>query len=487
MKLKSIFFYKSNKKKVYDIVKDLVNFINIYIQKNSILNKLFYDLSLILDVPKEILEKRSKQILFRSYEFGKKSFNGNYKLRNIFYDFFFLTIFLIFFLMNSLIYKKNKRKKVDLICENIYTKDDFNRHKYFSNYFNSILLIGYKNLDDKHKKTEFINIRRDFHKFTDFSFVKRIFLFFFVFKIFLYSIFFRINLFSLFRFLIYDFVKYKRLYSEYYGKYYFNFRFYDTNALQNYLFKKNGGLKTSCFQKNLCILSLSCFVYTDIFFSLGKNQGKICNDLGGEIKFFKSVGSFMMENNWFKQKKDLSKIPNIDILIIGINAPWPRGCINNDYHNSYYKKFIPWIKKIANDFPSKKIFYKHHSDFLGDTRETKILSDSNIKIIIGDKSLNSSYAWAFKSKIVLSFASTMIVELLGNNKEAFFIDPDGINNQWYYGIKKISKYKINSYENLKKIINSKITSHHVPKNYRDYFCINSRNTKKKISYCLKKN
>ena len=31
----------------------------------------------------------------------------------------------------------------------------------------------------------------------------------------------------------------------------------------------------------------------------------------------------------------------------------------------------------------------------------------------------------------------MIVELLGNNKEAYFVDPNGINDQWYYGIKKL--------------------------------------------------
>ncbi len=485
MKPQSIFFYKSTKKKVYDIVKDLVNFINVYIKKNQILKKLFYDLSLILNVPKEILEKRSKQILFKSYEFEKKRFNTNYNLINVFYDFIFLICFLIIFLINGLIYKKNKRKKVDLICDNIYTKNDFNRHKYFSNYFNSILLIGYKNLDFKHKKTEFINIRKDFFKYTDFSFTKRIFLIFFIFKIFLYSIFFRMNLIYIFRFLIYDFIKYKRLYSEYDGKYYFNYRFYDTNVLQNYLFKKNGGLKTSCFQKNICTLSLSCFVYSDIFFSLGNYQGEICNKLGGEIKFFKPVGSFVMENNWFKRKKDFSKIPNIDILILGINAPWPRGCINNDYHNSYYKKFLPWIKKISSDFPNKKIFYKHHNDFLGDSRETNILSDSNIEIIIGDKSINSSYAWAFKSKIVLSFASTMIVELLGNNKEAYFIDPDGINDQWYYGINNIKRYRINTYNNLKKIIKRKYKKKNISIKNRNFYCLNSKNTKKNISKYLK--
>ena len=302
------------------------------------------------------------------------------------------------------------------------------------------------------KKISLLNIKKQLLKFTDFSFTKRIELIFFSIKIFLYSIFFRINLFQIFKVLIYDFVKYKKLYSEYRAKYYFNYRFYDTNALQNYLFSKAGGLRTSCFQKNICTLSLSCFVYSDIFFSLGKNQGKICNNLGGEIKSFKPVGSFFMEGKWYKQKKDFSKITNIDILIIGINAPWPRGCINDDFYNSYYKIFLPWIKKISIEFPDQKIVYKHHNNFPGDTRESKLLSGSNIEILVEDKSLNSSYALAFKSKVIISFGSTMIVELLGNNREAYFVDPNGINNQWYYGIKKLEKYKIKNYKTLKEII-----------------------------------
>ncbi len=484
MVLKSIFLYRCNKKDVYEIIKNLTNFIKKYVKKNLIFQNLLSDLSNILNIPKDILEKRSFQIIYKSYEFKDKKFNKNYNFINIFYDFFILSGFLILFLINSFVYKKTSLKKVDLICDNIYTHGDLDQHENFLKYFKSILLIGYKDLNCSNKKTIFINIRKVLFKFIDFNFKKRIHLIFFCLKLFIYSLIFRTNLLSLFKILIYDFVKYKRIYSEYNAKYYFNYRFYDTNILQNYLFKETGGLKTSCFQKNICILSLSCFVYTDVFFSLGKNQGRICNHLGGEIKVFKPVGSFFMEGKWFKQKKDFSKITNTDILIIGVNAPWPRGCINNDFYNSYYNKFVPWIQKISNDFPDKKIIYKHHNNFPGDSREFKILSNSNIKIVIEDSSINSTYAWAYKSKTVISFASTMIVELLGNNKEAYFIDPDGINKQWYYGIKYLEKYKIKSYEELKKIIFKNKTKN-VPLQKRAFYCLNSKNTKKNISSFLK--
>ena len=134
MKIEAIFFYKSKKKKVYEIVKELVDFIDNYIDKNSLLQKLFNDLNFILNVPNIILKKRSKQLLFKSYEFEKKKFNDKYSLTNVFFDFIILFGFLIIFLINSFFYKKNKIKKVDLICENIYTKEDFHQHKSFSKF-----------------------------------------------------------------------------------------------------------------------------------------------------------------------------------------------------------------------------------------------------------------------------------------------------------------------------------------------------------------
>ena len=72
----------------------------------------------------------------------------------------------------------------------------------------------------------------------------------------------------------------------------------------------------------------------------------------------------------------------------------------------------------------------------------------------------------------------MIVELLGNNKEAYFVDPNGINDQWYYGIKKLERYKIKNYKTLKKIIKTN-KNRNVPYKNRSFYCLNSKNTKKK--------
>ena len=141
MKIEAIFFYKSKKKKVYEIVKELVDFIDNYIDKNSLLQKLFNDLNFILNVPNIILKKRSKQLLFKSYEFEKKKFNDKYSLTNVFFDFIILFGFLIIFLINSFFYKKNKIKKSILFVKIFTQKKIFINTKVFQNISNQFFYL----------------------------------------------------------------------------------------------------------------------------------------------------------------------------------------------------------------------------------------------------------------------------------------------------------------------------------------------------------
>ena len=80
----------------------------------------------------------------------------------------------------------------------------------------------------------------------------------------------------------------------------------------------------------------------------------------------------------------------------------------------------------------------------------------------------------------------MIVELLGNGKQAYFIDPGGINYQWFYGINDLEMYKIKTYDSLKKIVasTSDIKNDNNLQNEK-FFCMNSQNTSKIISDFLK--
>ena len=57
------------------------------------------------------------------------------------------------------------------------------------------------------------------------------------------------------------------------------------------------------FSKKSLYITLKLFCLLRYFFSLGKEQGKICNNLGGEIEQFKPVGSFFIESTWLKKKR----------------------------------------------------------------------------------------------------------------------------------------------------------------------------------------
>ncbi len=488
MKLKAILTYASDENDIFKIIKNLTLFIKNYVNENIMFQDMIKKIGLTLDIPKSIIEKRTYQIIFRNYNVEKRKFIFKNNLFYICKDFLIVLGMSTFLLLNYFLKKKKKIEKFDLICDGLSSDIDIYRHKLLSSNFLSTLLLVNKKLSSNNENTKIINTKSEFFNFVslDLSLEKRLSLILLLIKIFFSSIYNGFNFTSIFKFIVYDIIKYKKIYSQYSAKYYFNYKFYDTNPIQNFLFKETGGIKTSCFQKSLCLLPLSCFVYSDIFFSLGKEQGKICNDLGGEIKLFKPVGSFFIESTWLKQRKDLEKIPDIDVLIIGMNVPWKYSMVDEDFKNSYYNKFIPWIKKISEDFPDKKIIYKHHSNFAGDTKEKNLLSQSNVKIIANDDSINSSYAWAFKSKINLSFGSTMILELNGNGKEAFFIDPDGLNQQWLHGIKDLEKYRVRNYETLKKIIeNSNIEKSNSSSQYNSYHCLKSDNTSKVIADILK--
>ena len=178
MNLKLIFKYNNKDKQTYKIVKSLVLFVNKIIKENLIFQNLLSNLSLIFDVPKEILEKRSNQLLFRSYQFEKKKFNKNFNFIYIFWDFITLFFFLIFLLFNNFIYIKRKIRKYDIICDNIHTVSDAEIHQNFSKKFKSVLFFSYSKLNFFKKKIKVVNVNKELLNHIDFQFKKRLLLFF---------------------------------------------------------------------------------------------------------------------------------------------------------------------------------------------------------------------------------------------------------------------------------------------------------------------
>ena len=304
------------------------------------------------------------------------------------------------------------------------------------------------------------------------------------FKIFYISLKKKINFFSIFNLLVYDILKSNHIFSKIKGKFFITQKFYNTSPVFNYYFKKNGGKITSCTQKNILSQSLSLFVFTDIMFTYGKEQGKICNQLGGKIKKFIPAGSLFMETKWCQKKKDLKNVPKSDILILGQNTLYnTRHYNNNNYEKDFYEIYLDWLIKLSNDFPHKKIIYKFHDYPIVDPGVIKKIKNTNINILIKDKSINSSYAYPFRSKLVLSFASSMVVELLGNNKLAYYLDPGLRGDQWFRDIKKLKNFRIGNYEKLKKII---IQKKKPSIKFKNFLCLDSKHTSEIIFKSFKK-
>ena len=117
--------------------------------------------------------------------------------------------------------------------------------------------------------------------------------------------------------------------------------------------------------------------------------------------------------------KPLNEISEIDILVIGINAALWKGTSKIIY-DIYYEQ-MGWIVKLTKKFPKLKVVYKHHPTFLSDPKKRRIYSKSNITPIVVPKnnSLNS-YHYLLKSKLCISFASSMIIEGLSEKIIVFF-------------------------------------------------------------------
>ncbi len=457
----------------------LITFIKSFVKIKPIKN-LNKELEKITEIPLEILNKKVYQILYRDYKFRENQFK-RYNVKSIIIDFFNFNSIVFLNLLSFFFYQKKNQKKYNLICDHVFDQTDVDRYTQIIKQFNTVCLIGSYKSKNNIKNEEYFIYKNLFFGFSDIKFKTRFLLIFFGFKIFYLSIINRTNYLRIYVLLIYDYLKSNHILSKIVSKYYFTYKFYDTSPIFDYFFKKNGGKVYSCFQKNLLAYPLSCFVYADILFTLGKGQGRICNKLGGVVKKTIPVGSLTMESKWFNKKKDLKNVPKADILIIGINTiTCDHHYADKDYEETYYGNYLLWLKNLSKDFPNRRIIIKHHSDYSIDPREKEILNKTGIKIQIDNLSANSTYAYMFKSKIILSFASTMIVEALGHNIKAYFLDPNLKNQQFLSDVQKIKNFRISSYNKLKLKITKFKQKKTIIKN-KDSFCLKSNNTSFKIS------
>ena len=251
-----------------------------------------------------------------------------------------------------------------------------------------------------------------------------------------------------------------------------------TNALKNYLFKKFGGIASSCIQKNIVQHNEYALFYdTDIFFTYGNRTADDILDLGARIDKIIPVGSFAMESS----HKNRARYSNqseaqedvIDVLYIGINAVTSKKTNWDGYYES-----IKWLANLYKNEKTLNIAIKHHPSWVSDARELSITKNTHIKYI---KETDDSYQVASQARVIITYGSSMGYELLGQGKNVFFIDPDEKNpfiNKFVYRDKKV----INNYEQFEFLIRSKDKLHNNTK--RDDYCNSEEHTSSRIHESL---
>tara|TARA_B100001250_G_C19814876_1_gene797787 strand:+ start:303 stop:1778 length:1476 start_codon:yes stop_codon:yes gene_type:complete len=425
--------------------------------KNAIYNfvhqKLFSELikkySSMQNLPEEVISRKSKQIINGYFNYKEGKFNKTLGGRIFFKDslIYLLIMFWGFFFSKKI----NLKKKLDIIIDDIGDDLAYKRLKKLMGLFTSCLAItnGYKN-EKADNKFETINFLKVFLFSSDFFGSNKIKNLIFFFNLISISMKYKFNFLLVFKIIMYTSCKYNTLFKKYKSKFLLNDRFYRTCPVRNFYFKKNGGLITACTQKNICETTISLFVYTDVFFSLGDEiyTKKRLIELGGDVKKSYPVGSLFMEHDWFSKKKDIESVPNVDILILGLN-PNTWLYVNKINNINYLKTILGWIKQISLESPNYSILIKHHGNLNNNENEKIFFKDTNVKTQIKTKSVNASYGFLEKSKIAFSFGSTMILEGIGNENECFYLDPNLQTTCFFKGLNNLSKIRIKNYQEFR--------------------------------------
>lgn len=457
-------FNENTLEKNIKLSNSIVKFIN-----EKKIQKQIEKISILLKFPdKELSSFLSKKIFFN---INDKSTKLKFNLVNRFIFYFLIHPLIL------IIFKKKNYKKFSLkyIVDNIGSNLELSLYKnlemqqgsahimYLSENKNlkNTNIIHYNFLNTNFKVSDLINYYKIFFYSLKLSFKTKI------------------NFIYLLLSFLKEFYFYKNIFYFYNSKYLLTHKHYDTSNIKNYFFKKNGGKIYATIQKNISTTSSNSFFYNaDYNFSFSDMTGIPQNERFTDLKKNIPVGSFFMENLFLNKKngKDslVNQIDEYDILYIAGNDLYPSSSYDTwNGHNQIYKEHLEWLKRASIEFPNIKFGFKHHPGNNNDYEE-KVLQDSKVTIV---NSKINSYELAINSKLVLSFASTMIIELLTLGVKSFYLNPDYKNQQFLHDMKDHKKISIENYLTLKEHISNLDLNINI--NKYDY-CENSEKVTKKI-------
>ena len=450
--------------------------------EKSSAKELSLELSEILGIPSDIVEKKLKQIIYGKFDYY--NFQPKFKLEHNIFDslkYFILFIFYIFFNNLSKFIIRSKQN-VSIILDNVegeYVLEKFS--KILSYFEKPMVLINKLNFkkNKSYKKIIFLNIHLNTYSHNTLK-NKNLLILKFLKKLFFESKKNNLNFLKLFFPIFYTYLKYSNIFYFYKSKYLIHDRIYHTCPIRNFIFKKYGGEKIICLQTHLAEATISVFSDIDTLATFGKEKDTIqkLKFLGGKINNSTACGSLRMEHE-LKDENKCSTLEPIDILAIGLNPAIWRGT-SNKILEIYYEQ-MKWISKISTKFPKLKIVYKHHPNFTGDKIETKFINSSNIKTIVKPGNNLNSYHYLMRSNLVLSFGSTMILEGLSLGKKCFFLDPELKNTTFFGNLDYLKQFRISKYEDLETIVRKNLINYQNGIMFEpEKFCLSHKEVSKKV-------
>jgi len=226
------------------------------------------------------------------------------------------------------------------------------------------------------------------------------------------------------------------------SKYMIRYQHYHTDSIHNYIFKEMCGGKACVIQKNAHHLGVNGFFYdADIFFAIGTGSAQRALEFGARLNKVVPAGSFFMSGSWGRIIDNGAK--ERDIVFVGGKTHYPGSyCDIYDTHNSDYSDQLRWLARISVEYPEMRVGFKHHSDYVFRDFESDIFNDSNVEIISGEE---NSYAVCASSRMVVSWGSTMIYEMISQSKPSFYLNPGG-RNHLFVDDKRIYEVSIKTYQ-----------------------------------------
>ncbi|MDC1071669.1 hypothetical protein OAR43_00475 [Gammaproteobacteria bacterium] len=241
------------------------------------------------------------------------------------------------------------------------------------------------------------------------------------------------NLFPVLTHVALSYLRAESIYSNISARILIQERFYETNAIRNFVFKKHGGIAVANLQKNIVQLDrIFFFVDSDWLLALGHKSSERLFQYGARIERVIPVGSFFFERGYYRRDPQKTKEFNgeeIDILFIGSNVNHALDRLNSfdDFIEDYYSS-MNWIVKLKKQHPNLRIAVKHHESYPDDDPiETEIWQGSDVEILRHSGGSFNTYEAAMVSRCCVTYASTMGYEMLGVKKEVIFFAPEGRN------------------------------------------------------------